>query len=79
MHPLRRRAHWVVRWTGSVCAIYLHCAYLLFEALNECGEHTQALRLTESLLGRELRVLAEQSANARLPNWQDLVAKDFPA
>lgn len=60
--------------------VYLHCAYLLFEALNECGEHTQALRLPElPLLGRELRVLAEQSANARLPNWQDLVAKDFPA
>jgi hypothetical protein len=27
--------------------VYLHGAHLLYEALNESGEHTQALRLPE--------------------------------
>ncbi|HEY3829394.1 MAG TPA: DUF5677 domain-containing protein [Solirubrobacteraceae bacterium] len=57
--------------------VYLHGAHLLYEALNESGEHTPALRLSElPSLGRDLHALAEQHANARLPNWQELLASE---
>jgi hypothetical protein len=57
--------------------VYLHGAHLLYEALNESGDRTPALRLPElPLLGRDLHVLAEQHANARLPNWQELLPSE---
>jgi hypothetical protein len=56
--------------------VYLHGAHLLCEALNGSGEHTPTLRLHElPSLGRELSALAERHANARLPNWRELLAE----
>jgi hypothetical protein len=57
--------------------VYLYGAHLLYEALNESGKHSPALRLSElPSLGRELRVLAERHANARLPNWLALLPSE---
>jgi hypothetical protein len=54
--------------------VYLHGAYLLHEALTRSGEHTPELRLPElTALGNQLRTLAERHADARLPNWPELV------
>lgn len=53
--------------------VYLHGACLLHQALSESGKHTPELRLPElSSLGRQLSTLAEQHADARLPNWSEL-------
>lgn len=65
----------------AVPPVYMHGAHLLYEALNESGEHTPALRLPElPSLGGDLHSLAEQYANARVPNWQELLpsASDEP-
>ena len=54
--------------------VYLHGAQLLYEALDASGELTPALGLPElPSLGRELDALVERHANARLPNWQELL------
>jgi hypothetical protein len=54
--------------------VYLHGAVLLYESLKGSAELTPALRLREiSSIGRELYALSEKRANARLPNWTELL------
>lgn len=54
--------------------VYLHGAVLLYEALKGSGELTPQLQLPEiASLGRDLYMLSERRASARVPNWQDLL------
>jgi hypothetical protein len=54
--------------------VYLLGAWLLYEALEESGELTPALRLRElPSIGCDLEALAVERMNMRLPNWQDLL------
>jgi len=54
--------------------VYLHGAWLLYEALKGSAELTPALRLRElPSLERDLYALLEEQTNRRLPNWRELV------
>jgi len=58
-------------------APYLQGALLLHAALKGAGEQTQALSLPQlPSLGRDLRTLAEERLNARLPNWRQLLGTE---
>jgi hypothetical protein len=58
--------------------VYLHGAWLLYEALKGSGELTPALSLRElPWIGRDLYALVEEQTNMRLPpNWQELLPRD---
>jgi hypothetical protein len=58
--------------------VYLHGAWLLYEALKNSGELTPALNLSElPSLGRDIEALAEEWATARMPpNWRDLLPRE---
>jgi hypothetical protein len=54
--------------------VYLHGAFLLYEALKGSGELTPALNLRElPSLGRDIYALVEERMNVRLPNWRELL------
>lgn len=54
--------------------VYLHGAFLLYEALKGSGELTPALNLPElPSLGRDIYALVVERTTARLPNWQELL------
>jgi len=57
--------------------VYLHGAFLLYEALKGNGELTPALRLRElPSLGRDIYALVVEWTNMRLPNWRELLPRD---
>jgi hypothetical protein len=57
--------------------VYLHGAWLLYEALKGSGELTPALNLRElPSLGRDLYALVEEWTNMRLPNWRELLPRE---
>jgi hypothetical protein len=55
--------------------VYLHGAWLLYEALKESGELTPALspRGLPSIGRDNLYALLEEQASRRLPNWRELL------
>jgi hypothetical protein len=54
--------------------VYLHGAFLLYEALKDSGDLTDALRIPElPSLGRDICALIEERASKRIPNWRDLL------
>jgi hypothetical protein len=55
--------------------VYLHGAWLLYEALKKSGELTPALNLPElPSLGRDIEALVKEQATARMPpKWRDLL------
>lgn len=56
---------------------YLHGALLLYEALKDGAELARGLDLQELPgLGRDIYALVERRANARLPNWQELLSSE---
>jgi len=57
--------------------VYLHGAFLLYEALKDSGELTDALRLRElPSLGRDIYALLEARASMQVPNWRDLLPSE---
>jgi Family of unknown function (DUF5677) len=58
--------------------VYLHGAWLLYEALKKSGELMPALNLSElPSLGRDIEALAKEWATARMPpNWRDLLPRE---
>jgi Family of unknown function (DUF5677) len=57
--------------------VYLHGAWLLYEALKGSGELTPALNLRElPSLGRDLYALVEERTNRRLPKWRELLPRE---
>jgi hypothetical protein len=57
--------------------VYLHGAWLLYEALKGSGELTPALNLRElPSLGRDLYALVVEQTNMRLPNWRELLPRE---
>lgn len=58
-------------------AIYLHGAFLLYEALKGSGQLTPALKLPElPSLGRDIYALAMERTNERMPNWRELLPRE---
>jgi hypothetical protein len=54
--------------------VYLHGAWLLYEALKESGELTPTLNLPGlPALGRDLYALLEERADTQVPNWRELM------
>ena len=54
--------------------VYLHAAWMLYEALKGNGELTPALSLRElPSIGREVYALLEEQVSRRLPNWRELL------
>jgi hypothetical protein len=54
--------------------VYLHGAWLLYEALTGSGELTPALSSRElPAIGRDLYALLEERTSRRLPNWRELL------
>jgi Family of unknown function (DUF5677) len=54
--------------------VYLHGAWLLYEALKGSGELTPALSPRElPSIGRDLYALLEEHVSRRVPNWRDLL------
>jgi hypothetical protein len=59
--------------------VYLHGAYLLYEALKESGELTPALNLPElPSLGRDIYALVVERTNQQLPSWRELLPRELP-
>ena len=58
--------------------VYLHGAWLLYEALKKSGELTPALNLNElPSLGRDIEALVKEWATARMPtNWRELLPRE---
>jgi hypothetical protein len=58
--------------------VYLHGAFLLYEALKGSGELTPALNLRElPSLGRDIYALVVERTNVRLPNWRELLPREI--
>jgi len=58
--------------------VYLHAAWLLYEALKGSGELTPALNLRElPSLGSDLYAMLEERTNKRLPNWRELLPPEL--
>lgn len=58
--------------------IYLHGAFLLYEALKGSGELTPALNLRElPSLGRDINALVVEQMNVRIPNWRELLPREI--
>ena len=54
--------------------VYLHGAYLLYEALKGSAELTPALNLRElPALGRDIDALMVERMNMQVPNWRELL------
>jgi len=61
----------------AVLPVYLHGAFLLYEALKDSGELTEALRLRElPSLGHDIYGLVEKRASMQVLNWRDLLPSD---
>jgi len=58
--------------------VYLHGAWLLYEALKKSGELTPALNLRElPSLGRDIEALVKERAIERMPpNWRELLPRE---
>jgi hypothetical protein len=58
--------------------VYLHGAWLLYEALKKSGELTPALNVSElPSLGRDIEALVKEWATARMPpNWRELLPRE---
>lgn len=57
--------------------VYLHGAFLLYEALKGSGELTPALNLREfPSLGRDIYALVVERMNERVPNWRELLPRE---
>ena len=58
--------------------VYLHGAFLLYEALKGSGELTPALNLRElPSLGRDIYALVQERMNVRVPNWRELLPREI--
>jgi hypothetical protein len=58
--------------------VYLHGAFLLYEALKGSGELTPALNLCElPSLGRDIYALVQERTNVRVPNWRELLPREI--
>lgn len=58
--------------------VYLHGAFLLYEALKGSGELTPALNLRElPSLGRDIYALVQERTNVRVPNWRELLPREM--
>ena len=59
--------------------VYLHGAWLLYEALKGSGELPPALNLPGlPSLGRDLYALLEERADTQVPNWRELMPQEKP-
>lgn len=57
--------------------VYLHGAFLLYEALKGSGELTPALNLRElPSLGRDIHTLVVERMNEQVPNWRELLPRE---
>jgi hypothetical protein len=57
--------------------VYLHGAWLLYEALKGSGELTPALSLPQlPTLGRDLYALLEERADTQQPNWREFLPRE---
>ena len=58
--------------------VYLHGAFLLYEALKGSGELTPALNLRDlPSLGRDIYALVQERTNVRVPNWRELLPREI--
>lgn len=58
--------------------VYLHGAWLLYEALKGSGELTPALNLRElPSLGRDIEGLIVERTTMQVPNWRDLLPREM--
>jgi hypothetical protein len=58
--------------------VYLHAAWLLYEALKGSGELTPALNLPElPSVGRDIYALVVERTNERMPNWRELLPPEI--
>jgi hypothetical protein len=62
----------------AVPPVYLHGAYLLYEALKGSAELTPALDLPElPSLGSDLNALLVERMNTQVPNWRELLPPEI--
>ena len=63
---------------GGQRRVYLHGAFLFYEASKGRGELTPVLNLRKlPSLGRDIYGLVEERIDARLPNWRRLVSREI--